>query len=57
MLKKKHHAITYHRCHEVVAAGTVQGAKEGTNTNISDQFTKLLPQPRREELFGDKFTN
>ena len=54
-LKKKHHSIAYHRCREAVAAGTVRVAKEGTLTNLSDLFTKLLPQPRREELL-DKFT-
>jgi hypothetical protein len=54
-LKKKHHSIAYHRCREAVAAGTVRVAKEGTKTNLSDLFTKLLPQPRREELL-DKFT-
>ena len=54
-LKKKHHAICYHRCCEAVAAGTVRVAKEGTKTNLSDLFTKVLPQPRREELL-DKFT-
>ena len=54
-LKKKHHSIAHHRCREAVAARTVQVAKEGTKTNLSDLFTKLLPQPRREELL-DKFT-
>ncbi len=54
-LKKKHHSIAYHRCREAVAAETVRVAKEGTKTNLSDLFTKLLPQPRREELL-DKFT-
>jgi Reverse transcriptase (RNA-dependent DNA polymerase) len=54
-LKKKHHSIAYHRCREAVAAGTIRVAKEGTKTNLSDLFTKLLPQPRREELL-DKFT-
>lgn len=54
-LKKKHHSIAYHRCREAVAAGTVRVAKEATQTNLSDLFTKLLPQPRREELL-DKFT-
>ena len=33
----------------------VRVAKEGTQTNLSDLFTKLLPQVRREELL-DKFT-
>ncbi|KAI2502900.1 Reverse transcriptase (RNA-dependent DNA polymerase) [Fragilaria crotonensis] len=54
-LKKKHHSIAYHRCREAVAAGTVRIAKEGTKTNLSDLFTKLLPQARREELL-DRFT-
>ena len=43
-LKKKHHAIAYHRCREAVAAGTLRVAKEGTKTNLSDLFTKVLPQ-------------
>ena len=54
-LKKKDHSIAYHRCREAVAAGTVRVAKEGTRTNLSDLFTKLLPQARRDELL-DKFT-
>ena len=54
-LKKKHHAIAYHRCREAVAARTVRIAKEDTRTNLSDLFTKLLPQLRRNELL-DKFT-
>ena len=54
-LKKKHHAIAYRRCREAVAAETVHVAKEVTKTNLSDLFTKLLPQVRREELL-DKFT-
>jgi Reverse transcriptase (RNA-dependent DNA polymerase) len=54
-LKKKHHSIAYHRCREAVAAGSVRVAKEGTKTNLSDLFTKVLPQARREELL-DKFT-
>ena len=54
-LKKKHHAIAYNRCREAVASGTIRVAKEGTKTNLSDLFTKVLPQPRRDELL-DKFT-
>jgi Reverse transcriptase (RNA-dependent DNA polymerase) len=34
-LKKKHHTIAYHRCHEAVAAGIVRVAKEGTRMNLS----------------------
>ena len=54
-LKENHHSIAYHRCREAVAAGTVRVAKEGTRTNLSDLFTKLLPQIRRDELL-DKCT-
>jgi hypothetical protein len=55
-LKKKHHSIAYHRCREAVAAGTVRITKdEDTKTNLSDLFTKILPQIRREDLL-DKFT-
>jgi hypothetical protein len=54
-LKKKHHSIAYHGCREAVAAKTVKVAKEDTSTNISDLFTKLLPQPRHEDLL-DRFT-
>ena len=54
-LKKKHLSCAYHRCREAVAAGTVRSAKEGTNTNLADLFTKILPGPRREQLL-DMFT-
>jgi hypothetical protein len=54
-LKKKHHSIAYHRCREAVAAGTVRIAKEDTKSNLSDLFTKILPQIRREDLL-DRFT-
>jgi hypothetical protein len=51
-LKKKHVAICYHRCHEALAAGFVQLAKEDTKTNLADAVTKSLPGPRRKELLG-----
>ena len=41
-LKKKHLSIAYHRCREAVAAGTIRIAKEGTETNLADLFTKFL---------------
>ena len=44
-LKKKHTSICYHRSREAVAAGTVRIPKEGTTMNLSDLFTKPLPQP------------
>ena len=54
-LKKKHHSIAYHRCHEAVAASTIRISKEPTATNLSDLFTKMLPQFVRENLL-DWFT-
>ena len=54
-LKKKHTSICYHRCREVVASKTIRLAKEGTLTNLSDLFTKPLPQVTREGLL-DQFT-
>ena len=56
-LIKTHHAICYyHRCREAVAVDIVRVAsKEGTKTNLSNLFTKVLPQPRCKELL-DKFT-
>jgi hypothetical protein len=52
VLKKKHHSIAYHRCREAVAAQTIRLAKEPTETNLSDLFTKLLPQVVREKLLN-----
>ena len=54
-LKKKHHSIAYHRCREAVAAGTVQIAKQGTEKNLADLFTKTLTSMRRRFLL-DRFT-
>jgi hypothetical protein len=53
-LKKKHHSMANHRCHEAVAVGTVRIAKEGTRTNVSNLFMKLLVHAQREELL-DRF--
>ena len=50
MLKKKHLSVAYHRCREAQAAGTICIAKEGTNTNIADMFTKLLAGTKLREL-------
>ena len=54
-LKKKHHSIAYHHNREAVAAGTCRITKEVTETNLSDLFTKILSQVRREALL-DRFT-
>ena len=52
VLNKKMHAISYHYCREAVAAGVIKIAKEDTETNLSDLFTKVLSQDRREFLLG-----
>ena len=52
VLRKKHHSISYHMCREAVAAGVCRIAKEDTETNLSDLFTKVLPRPRRETLLN-----
>ena len=54
-LKKKHHSIAYHRCREAVAAGTIRVAKQGTQKNLADVFTKTLSAERRSFLF-ERFT-
>ena len=46
-LRKKHHIILYHMSREAVASGAYRMTKEDTETNISDLFNKVLPQPRR----------
>ena len=52
VLRKKHHSIAYHMCREAVAAGICRIAKEDTETNLADIFTKVLPRPRRENLLN-----
>ena len=54
-LKKKHHSIAYHRCREAVAAKTIQIAKQGTEKNLADLFTKVLTVARRVFLL-ERFT-
>ena len=54
-LKKKHHYITYHRCREAVAPGTIHVAKQGTRKNLADLFTKVLTACRRILLL-ERFT-
>ena len=46
-LRKKHHSISYHMIREAVASGACRMAKEDTETNLSDLFTKVLTRPRR----------
>ena len=54
MLKKKHHSIAYHRNREAVASETARIAKEDSETNLSDVFTKLMSARKRECLL-DRF--
>ena len=54
-LNKKVHSIAYHICREAVASKIIQIAKEGTDTNLADLFTKILSALRREELL-ERFT-
>ena len=54
-LKKKHHSISYHMSREAVASGACRIAKEDTETNLLDLFTKVLTRVRREFLLN-KFT-
>ena len=54
-LKKKHTSICYHRCRKAVASRTVRVGKEGTLTNLSDLFTKPMPQAKHEAIL-DHFT-
>ena len=46
-IRKKHHSILYHMSMEKGASGVFRMAKEDTETNLSDIFTRVLPQPRR----------
>ena len=55
VLKKKHHSIAYHRCREAVAAGTMMIAKQGTEMNLADLFTKTLIITRQDFLL-ERFT-
>ena len=55
VLRKKHHSISYHRCREAVAAGTIQVDKEGTKKNLADVFTKCMTVMRTDFLL-ERFT-
>ena len=54
-LKKKHHSIAYHRCRQAVAAKVIRVAKQGTDKNLADLFTKVLTVTRRTFLL-ERFT-
>ena len=52
-LSKKHNAINYHTVREAVAAGIMRVAKEPTETNLADLFTKPLSRYRRNMLLAN----
>ena len=54
-LREKHHSIAYQKCRESVACGKIQVAKQGTEKNLADLFTKLMTSATRQFLF-DHFT-
>ena len=54
ILNKKMHSVSYHYCRESVASGTCRIAKESTETNLADLFTKVMPKAKREDLL-DRF--
>ena len=54
-LRKKHHSISYHKRREAMASGACRMAREDTDANLSELFTKVLPQPGRGLLL-DSFT-
>ena len=54
-LRKKNNSISYHMSRKAVASGECSMAKEDTETNLSDLFTKVIPRPRRKLLL-DSFT-
>jgi hypothetical protein len=49
-LKKKHNSIAFHRVREFIASGAGRVAWEGTDSNLSDLFTKTLGRVKREDL-------
>jgi len=50
VLNKKHNQICYHRVREAVASGIIRIAKEDSETNLADLFTKPLGSPQRRKL-------
>ena len=54
-LNKKHHSVSYHFCRQAVAAGIIRVAKESSETNLADIFTKVMARPQRERIL-DRFT-
>jgi len=49
-LKKKHISIAYHMIREAIAAGIVTFRHIGTDDNVADIITKVLPGPRTNIL-------
>ena len=55
VLKNNNHSIAYHMCREAVDAKTIRFAKNGTNKNPYDLFTKNMTESRRRLLL-EKFS-
>ena len=51
-LNKKHHQVAYHAVREAVAGGIMRVAKEDTETNLADLFTKILPIAKRDYILA-----
>ena len=51
-LKRNHTSISYHRCREAHAAGTVQITKDFILTHLANMLTKLLTGPKMRQLTG-----
>ena len=54
-LRRKHHSIAYHKCRKSVTCGKIRVAKQGTEKNLADLFTKLMSAARKQFLL-DRFT-
>ena len=53
ILDKKHNSVAYHYVRNVVAASIVTVAWISGNDNLTDAFTKRLPEVTRNHLFGN----
>ena len=51
--RKVYHSINHHMRRVSVASGASRIAKEDTETNLADLFTKIFPRPRRELLLNN----
>ena len=47
--------VAYHICRQAVASGMIRVARESSETNLADIFTKKMTRRKREEIL-DSFT-